>query len=327
MSSHFDFVAIGDITTDAFIRIKSAETSRDKRKLLLSFGDKVPYEFVEVVRAVGNSPNAAVAAKRLGLTSALVANVGDDHNGGECLATLKRNGVSIEFIKAHQHKETNYHYVLWFEDDRTILVKHHEYNYKLPDLDEPRWIYLSSLGEKTLSYHKEIAGFLENHPSTKLVFQPGTFQMNMGVDNLKEIYKRTEIFFCNVEEAKRILGIIEEVDIKLLLQKIHELGPKLTVITDGRKGAYTFDGQKMLFMPLYPDPKPPYDRTGAGDAFSSTFTAAIALGKSVEEALMWGPINSMSVVQYIGAQRGLLDKETIEKYLREAPEDYKPKII
>ena len=88
MSSHFDFVAIGDITTDAFIRIKSAETSRDKRKLLLSFGDKVPYEFVEVVRAVGNSPNAAVAAKRLGLTSALVANVGDDHNGGGGLATL-----------------------------------------------------------------------------------------------------------------------------------------------------------------------------------------------------------------------------------------------
>src|SRR3989304_1851794 len=122
MSSHFDFVAIGDITTDAFIRLKSAEVSHDKRKLLLSFGDKVPYEFVEIVRAVGNSPNAAGVAKRPGLSSALVANVGDDHNGGECLATLKRNGVSIEFIKAHQHKETNYHYVLWFEDDRTILV-------------------------------------------------------------------------------------------------------------------------------------------------------------------------------------------------------------
>src|SRR3989338_5063557 len=62
----FDFVAVGDITTDAFIRVKEAEVIhddlRDKDKLVLAFGDKIPYEFVEVVKAVGNSANAAVAA-------------------------------------------------------------------------------------------------------------------------------------------------------------------------------------------------------------------------------------------------------------------------
>ena len=67
--------------------------------------------------------------------------------------------------------------------------------------------------------------------------------------------------------------------------------------------------------------------TGAGDSFASTFTSALALGKSIPEALMWGPVNSMSVVQYIGAQEGLLSRSQLEKFLREAPDNYKPRQI
>jgi ribokinase len=78
-------------------------------------------------------------------------------------------------------------------------------------------------------------------------------------------------------------------------------------------------------MPPYPDPKPPFERTGAGDAFASTFTVALALGKTLEEALMWGPVNSASVVQDIGAQRGLLSRAQIEEWLAKAPTDYKPR--
>ena len=108
---------------------------------------------------------------------------------------------------------------------------------------------------------------------------------------------------------------------------ISALGPKITVITDGPKGAYFDDGKEMLFMPPYPDPAPPLERTGAGDAFSSTFTAALALGKTVKEAMMWAPVNPMSVVQQIGARAGLLNREQIEEYLKKAPVDYKPRVI
>jgi sugar/nucleoside kinase (ribokinase family) len=92
-----------------------------------------------------------------------------------------------------------------------------------------------------------------------------------------------------------------------------------------KNGAYFSDGTKYLFMGVYPHT--PFERTGAGDAFSSTFTCAIALGKSIEEALRWAPINSMSVVQQIGAQRGLLTREKLEDYLAKAPADYQPKEI
>jgi ribokinase len=109
--------------------------------------------------------------------------------------------------------------------------------------------------------------------------------------------------------------------------KIHQLGPKIIVITDGPKGAYASDGVNAWFMPIYPDPKAPISRTGAGDAFASTFVSALALGKSIEEALTWAPINSMSVVQYIGAQKGLLTLEQLQEFLAKAPTDYKPRKI
>jgi ribokinase len=119
------------------------------------------------------------------------------------------------------------------------------------------------------------------------------------------------------------LGILEDVKIQDLLKEMTKIGPKIIVITDGPKGAYVYDGTEMWFMPTYPDPKPPFERTGAGDAFASTFVSALALGLSIPEALSWGPINSMSVVQFVGARRGLLDRQTLERYLKEAPESYK----
>ena len=80
-------------------------------------------------------------------------------------------------------------------------------------------------------------------------------------------------------------------------------------------------------MRNYPDPKAPYERTGAGDAYSSTFTAAVAMGLSLEEAMRWAPINSMNVVQHVGAQEGLLQKSDLLSLLKRAPADYKPKVV
>lgn len=327
MAAHYNFLAIGDTVTDAFIRLKDAsvhcELDHERCVICMRFKDKIPYEDVFIVPAVGNSANAAVAAAKLGLKSALVSNIGDDYFGGECLDALKKAGVATEFVRTHSGRKTNYHYVLWYEDDRTILVKHEEYDYALHEIGEPQWVYLSSLGANSLPFHRAIEEYLAAHPSIKLAFQPGTYQMKFGKDALAGLYRRAEIFFCNKEEAQRILETKED-DIKKLLAMMRDLGPEIVVITDGPKGAYSCDGNDMLFMPAYPDPKPPYERTGAGDAFSSTVTAALALGTDLKEALRWGPVNSMSVVQKVGAQAGLLTTEEIEKYLAQAPVDYFP---
>ncbi|PIR44530.1 MAG: hypothetical protein COV10_04140, partial [Candidatus Vogelbacteria bacterium CG10_big_fil_rev_8_21_14_0_10_51_16] len=327
--SMYDFLALGDTVTDAFIRLKDAQThcniKTDTCELCVRFGDKVPYESVQVLPGVGNPANAAVAAARLELKSGLVTDLGDDREGDECAAVFEREKVAADFVRRHKGMKTNYHYVLWYEADRTILVKHEEYPYAMADIGEPRWLYFSSLAQGTEAYHDEIADYLEAHPAIKLAFQPNTFQI-LESKRLSRLYQRAEVVACNVEEAQKILKT-DERDLAKLLDSMHTLGPKIVLITDGPKGAYASDVAQAWFMPPYPDPAPPVDRTGAGDAFASTFVAALALGEPLQTALAWAPINSMSVVQKVGAQEGLLTRAEIQKWLASAPGDYQPKEI
>jgi len=303
----------------------------------MRFGDKVPFEFSEVVPGVGNAANAAVACARLGLSSALHAYVGNDQHGTDCIESFKKNNVATDLVVREAGKRTNYHYVLWYESERTILINHEIFSYSIAkDLEAPKWIYLSSMADKTIAYHEEIARYLSNNPSIKVAFQPGTFQIKLGADALKELYVRTEVFFCNKEEAQKILssgggsasgGKTGDAEIKKLLEGIRALGPKIAVVTDGRNGAYAMDERQAWHIPMYPDPKPPLERTGAGDAASSTTVAYLALGYPLAEAIERGMINSMSVVQEIGAQKGLLNRDQTEEWYAKRPADFAPSAL
>lgn len=326
--SHIEFLAIGDIVTEPFIRLTDAHVAEnikaETKELCMRFGDKIPYEYAIHAVAVGNASNAAVSASRLGLPASLRSYVGEDRYGEECLETLEKEGVDTSLMVTEKGKITNHHFVLWYGSERTILVKHEEFSYTIPEVSgSPKWVYLSSLAENSLPYHEALVAFLAEHPDTKLVFQPGTFQMKLGKEALAPLYARSDLFFSNKEEAQRILDLPDEHDMSALLEHMRALGPKVVVITDGREGAYSYDGVKKLHVPMYPDQRAPFERTGAGDAFASTVAVALALGKPLEEALLWGPINSMAVVQEVGAQKGLLTREVLEKYLADAPPEYK----
>jgi ribokinase len=332
-------VSIGDIAIDCFIRIKEAHEvcniNSETCQLCLSFANKIPYEFDDVIPAVGNSANAAVTCAKLGFSSSLIAHIGKDKNGKDCINILKKAGVNTSHIYSHKEKRTNFHYVLWYGPERTILVKHEEFPYHLPKLNNPDWIYLSSMGANSVDYHKVIGNYLLKNPKVKLVFQPGTYQMKMNIDALKNIYARTEIFICNLEEAVLITQAEtlapdraggQTKDIRTLSEKIMSLGPKIVVITDGPKGSYSFDGEKLLFIGVYPQ-EPAYERTGAGDAYSATFMTAIAYGENIETAMKWASVNSMNVCKYVGSQKGLLTIPEIKVYLDKAGADWTTKIV
>lgn len=334
MKDRIDILAIGDVVTDAFIELlpSEAEINEDKARhplLCMTYGSKLPFKDAIIVNGVGNAANAAVATAALGLNTAYMADIGDDRVGEDILQALHEYGVSTEFINSHAGYKSNYHYVLWYGADRTILIKHENYPYKWPEIrnyQKPSWIYLSSIGEAGGVIHTQLVKYLEDNPSTKLSFQPGTFQIREGTKKLQELYSKTTIFTANKEEFQQILES-ESTDEKTLITKMHQLGPKTVLLTDGPKGAFASDGDQVVFMPPYPDPKPPLDRTGAGDSYASTFTAAIAEGLSLAEALAWAGINSMSVVQKIGAQAGLLSKKEITDWLKKAPSSYVAKVI
>ncbi|MBA3757805.1 carbohydrate kinase family protein [Candidatus Saccharibacteria bacterium] len=327
---NLDVLAVGDVVTDAFIKLldneAKVEESKSGPRLSMPFATKVPFDHAQIIPAVGNAANAAAAFAKLGLNSGLVSNIGSDKGGREILAALHHSKIDSRFVHINHGRASNYHYVLWYKEERTILIKHEEYDYHWPRFrisDLPKWIYFSSISKNAMAYHDQLSQWLDSHRPIKLAFQPGTFQIEAGTQRLKSIYARTEILAVNKEEAAEISGG-DKNNIHQLFDKLHKLGPRTVVISDGHRGAYASDGSNRYKMPIYPDPKPPLERTGAGDSFTSTFVAAIMRGADIQTALLWAPINSMSVVQKVGAQEGLLNARQIDHFLRLAPRSYHP---
>lgn len=327
MNDHKPYIlAIGDIFTDAFITLGEDTakifTEGDTEWLAVPFGRKPPYEKAEIVKSVGPSPNVAVSMARLGFRAGLMAWVGGDQTGQEALEHLRAENVSTDDMIVEEDKATSYWYVLCYKADRTMLVKSEKYRYEWQDPTvKPDWVYLAYLGADSWPLHEGLLDYLDRNPDIKFALQPGTFQFKWGLEKMAPLYQRSDIVLMNREEAMDVTGLPYD-SITNLANGLHEIGPSVVVITDGPNGSYASEDGKVYTIPNYPDPVPPLERTGAGDAFSSTFVAAIASGESIQTALAWSPINSMNVVQHVGAQKGLLTLPEIQEYLAKAPDFY-----
>ena len=140
----------------------------------------------------------------------------------------------------------------------------------------------------------------------RLLYNPGTYQIQFGVKKNPRLLSLTELFVVNLEEAKRILYGKDDlnVPVKKLLKGILDLGPKLVVITDGAEGSYGFDGESYYHLGIFPAKL--VEMTGAGDAFATGTLAGLFYGKDLKEAMRWGGANSANKIEQIGPQAGLL---------------------
>jgi sugar/nucleoside kinase (ribokinase family) len=312
----FDLVAIGDCALDTFLKVDEATVTFDKGgehpMLCFPFGDKIPYSELYQLSA-GNANNVAVGASRLGFKSALYATVGGDHNSHVILNALRADSVSEDLMSIQKKALTNFHVVLWHGDERTILIRHQDFAYRLPaGTESAKWIYLTSVGKKGLSLHAPVAAVLRARPNMKMGFNPGTFQLRLGLAKLMPLMRRTEILFVNKDEAEMLVGRSEEV--LKLANALHEAGPVTVVITDGLKGSYCLHDGELYYISIYPHK--PIEATGAGDAFATGFMAARMHGLPVTEALRWGARNGASVATKVGPQAGLVPLRQMQRDLK-----------
>ena len=310
-----DLVTIGDCAIDAFLKVDEATVTRDKNGenplLCFRFGDKIPYRELYLLSA-GNANNVSVGSSRLGLRTGYYGTVGHDHNSHVILNALREEKVDVSFMHIQKGMQTNFHVVLWHGDERTILIKHQAYTYKLPKgIDRAAWLYLTSIGKNGLELHPKIEKLLKAHPGMRMGFNPGTFQLRMGAKKLAGLFSRTEILFVNKEEAEMLVGRNEE--IVKLAHALHAMGPRTVVITDGLNGSYCLDSEEFYSIGIYPHR--PIEATGAGDAFATGFLSARIHGLPVTEAMRWGARNGASVATMIGPQAGLVSLEQMQRDL------------
>ncbi len=314
-----DLIAIGDTTVDVFFDLEEAavncELDTNNCKLLLNYAEKIPVKKVVQVPGVGNAANCTVGATRLGLKTALYTVIGKDHAGQQIKDILIKEKIICDYLQEDEHRGSNYSAVINYLTERTILVYHEPRDYNLPPLPKAKWLYFSSVAHTHGQLYNQILDYLETNQSL-LGFNPGTYQLQEGLSTLEPIIKNTDVLILNREEGKKLLG--RDQDPAQLAESLYQLGAKKVIVTNSASGAYAYDGEHHYYQPILECAV--VERTGAGDAFSTGVITALVYGFEFSEALRWGTINAWSVLQYIGAQEGLLAKAKMQELLHNNPQ-------
>jgi len=304
-------LTIGDATLDTFLNIHEATVECDVQKkncrLCFSYAEKIPIH-ESIQSAGGNAINVAVGLAKLGIKTSVRSELGKDNNGKLVIEALKKAGVDNRELIINQKNQTRYSVILNFKGERTILSFHPPHHYQPLKLkNNYPWIYYSSLGPTFETIQVSLINWLKKNPTTRLVYNPGSYQLKEKINEVKKMLFYTDILIVNREEAELLAG--KNKDIKVLLEKLLKAGPSTVAITDGPRGACAATAEEFVTTPALPIK--PTSTTGAGDAFSSGFLAALILQKNLKTALTWGIKNSSGVIQHFGAQTGLLNKNQL----------------
>lgn len=322
-----DVLTIGDIKLDTFIMIPDASVRCDLRerdcKLCLDYGAKIPVDDATTAIA-GSAPNVAVGISRTGKHAGVVSTMGPDITHDLAVKFLKHNLVETRFIKTEAGRHSSFAAVLSFRGESTQLAVHGHADYRLPSpLPKTSWLHVSELGTGYERLYKEINGHARKS-GIRVSFNPGQVQLKEKKKELFMLIAASEVLFVNRREALMLLDLSPSTAVTTILTKLYTLGADDVVMTDGVDGAYAYDGKSAYFVPAFPGKR--VEATGAGDAFTSGYLAALLHKKSPDEALRWGSVNAASVIGTIGPTDGLLTDKAILGRLAKRP-SYKTKML
>jgi ribokinase len=305
----YDVITVGSATVDVFAESESElikiQTTKETEELIAyPSGSKILIKDIQFLTG-GGGTNTAVALSKLSHKVAYLGNLGKDHNTKIILDMLKKNNIT--FLGVKDKGMCGFSVILKsLEHDRTILAyKGMNNDLTLDEIKfkklKTKWFYFSSMMGKSFKTLEKLAEFAENN-KIKIAFNPSNYLAVKGSLYLRNILSRTNILILNKEEAEILAG---KNPIKKLIENLMEFGPKLVVITDGKKGTFTLNNN--YFYHILPKKVKVVDTTGAGDAFAASFLSGMIKKNKIEFALKLGQVNAESVILYTGAKIKLLN--------------------
>jgi len=320
----FDIVTIGDATEDVFVHpdidLKYDRRFASGKGIVFEFGEKIPLNSVEY-EIGGSACNIAVGLSRLGYKTSISTVLGDDTPKDRVIERLSDENVDQNSLTISKKAQTSFSVIFSIKGERTIFVYHGLKDYselKIKKSIKTKWFFLTSLGKNTSEIEKMIvAEVAENN--VFFAWNPGSLQIAEGANHFRHLLKCTSVLFLNREEAIKFTNLSLATKTEEAMKRLHNLGAKIVVVTNGKEGAKAYDGNQ--FNEIAADQRTKrVDATGAGDAFASGFLGRLidedmklpVDPDTIREALKWGVKNSNKVIQSVGAQGGLLAKEEID---------------
>lgn len=337
-------ITIGSATMDVFVEcdeaniVSVASKSKNSEFMSYPYGSKIDISGFSS-NVGGGGVNTACNFANLGLETSAIFKIGKDIYSEGVLNSFKDRHVNLSHIIQNKETSTGFSIILVsFQGDRTVLA-HRGANAEIKETEidfeaikDSDLLYVAPLNGESNKVLEPIVDYAHKH-GTKICFNAGTTSIKRGFEHIKKILKSAHIVVMNKEEAMMTTGIqvrpdtktekfshdIIHRDIKKMLETMKVMDYQIVVITDGGKGAYAYDGQKYYFCPTYPSPV--VSTLGAGDAFASTFCAALERTRlNVGLSLMYASVNSSCVVSEFGATEGLATFEEIETKLNTTPD-------
>lgn len=312
-----DVLTVGNALIDLLVTIAPdnhyCRVDTERHELCVKAGEKILAENVGFVLG-GGACRVAIALARLGRTSEVFAEIGDDELATRIETTLKDEHVGTSHVKRIK-KMTSFTVGLNFQKERTLFTHHVESPHEF-DFSESAssWVYLASLGKEWQKAYASVVAY-KKKTGAKLACNPGQSQFVAGRESYLPTIAETDALFVNKQEAQ-IIAATKTDEMKVLLAAVRALGPKIVVITDGRNGSFVIDENgKCYSIGIFESHV--VERTGAGDAYAAGFLGALMAEKAVHEAMVWGTLNAAAVVQEFGGLSGLLTKEKLDTMLAE----------
>lgn len=316
-------ICIGSTSKDIFFPTKEGivkETPEDtasQKKIIFELGAK--YHINDRFESLGGcAANQAVALSRLGMDVSLYTSLGDDNTADWIRKELAKENIRKEMIDIEKGSLSGLSAIVVDESsgDR-IIFSNQEANEKLKVKPEKLvgadFVSVTDLSGDWKSVVETVLDFCGKN-GIKIAYNPRGKNIQEDPQKVFELAGKCEIFFVNKDEAIEIMGnknqeVSDLNNEEYLLKELKNSGAKIVVITDGKRGAWASDGERVVHADALV--KKAVDMTGAGDAFASAFLAAHIKGKKLEECLGWGIKNGGNVVKFYGGVEGLLREADI----------------
>ncbi len=320
----------------------------DSSFLLLEEGRKT--EASEISTHVGGGAvNSAVAMARLGLDVSTLVKLGKDQRAEVVLARLAEEGVSTRWAMRDSRAPTGASVLVSSHDRNAAIFTFRGANTLLDETDlvadafAVDVVYISSLSNESADAFPAIVKRAKAQGAL-VATNPRVRQLSSRGGAFLDMLAHIDILALNGSEADVLVpGLVarfgegrgalplepgeqpprllargfaaggHDMSVMAFFAALAEMGPRYTVVTDGRHGAFLGTAEAIHYCPILESRVA--GTAGAGDAFNATFTAWIALGCAPQEALRAAAVNAASVVGHVDTQSGLLPREEIERRL------------
>ncbi len=253
----------------------------------------------------GKGANEAVAVARLGAKAVLFGAVGDDVFSAENIKNLKREKVDVQNVQTITNCYGGVAGITLTSGKNSIVVAsgaNAKYTASMLAKSKDELIKCEALGVQAEIDVKVIEKAIDiMHKAGKIVvFNPSPMQ-NFDA----KLYEQSTYIVVNEIE---ISGMPDFVSVENELKKY----PNKLILTQGDKGAYYFDGEKICNVPAVKIKKV-VDTTGAGDTFLGAFLVAVSGGKNIKEAIEFACKCASLKCAKLGAQSGMPTKEMVSQ--------------